>query len=210
MLKPLQQNDDKFKNLPYDIVKNGDGTVKTNGCALMACANAYLAITGDQVDVKNLTGLSLANDCLNKFNQTKWRFLFVFAEHYGLNVEITHDISRALDAAGGGRTSIIVSTHNQNKKIFTKTGHWLTLCGRDDDKFLILDSNFFRDNYNSPESIDAMNKSLLARDAGKMQMWADAKLLASEIWHEFPEPKECEKWRNCGFGGAILTKKKSK
>ena len=202
MIKPMQQTDPAIKDLQY-----GDGTIGNSGCALLACVNAYLTMTGKLLDVKELINLSHKNDCFINQVGTKWTFLFLFAKHYGLDIEITHDIRRALDVANP-KSPVIVSAHNRNKQILTLSGHWIALIGKKDNNFLVQTSSFYGKAYNSPGYQQAMKDGLLTKDDERMLLWMNTDLLASEVKHEFPEQlADRERFINSEFGGAILRRK---
>lgn len=179
-------------------------TVAESGCALMSCANAYRAMTGKKLDIRDLVKLSEQNDCMVPGIGTRWKFVFLFAEKYNLQIEIIHNVWQAIDAIGSGATGI-VSAHNRNLQIFTKVGHWMSIIGTRDSGFIVYDSQL-KTKLHAPNARAAIKSGLMR--PMKRKVWVDAEFLASEVKPEFPEPQNAESFANEEFGIALLRMKK--
>jgi hypothetical protein len=198
--RPMRQHAKEYRGIPY----NGKD-LNDSGCAILTMANAYRCLTGIKLNVHDLIKLANDNGCAVPGVGTRWRYIFVFSEKYNLDVELIHDIKKTMDAVNDGAVAI-VSAHSKNQKIFTTEGHWMTLASVKGSGFVIFDANFKAKTFTRPNARNAAKNGQLK--IMKRSVWADAKLLASEIKTEFPEPKNCETFVNMPFGAAVLRIKK--
>jgi hypothetical protein len=193
--RPMMQYSRKVREIAY----NGK-TIGESGCALLSCANAYRSLTGKKIDINDLVKLANANNCAVSGIGTRWKFIFLFAEAYNLQIEIVHDVNQAIGAIKSGAVGV-VSAHNKNKQIFTTVGHWMAIVGADDTGFLVYDPQL-KTKLHNPNARTAIKSGLIR--PGKRAVWVNAEFLASEVKPEFPEPKNCESFTNMPFGAAIL------
>ncbi|MDR1207144.1 MAG: C39 family peptidase [Rickettsiales bacterium] len=208
IIKPLQQRNKKIRDIPYTIIGNKSvNNIGRRGCALLACANAYRHLTGENIEIQELVKLSIDNDCLTESGDTKWKFMHVFSEKYGLSLEMNHCITDAIAAVDDG-AACIVSAHGNNKKLFTNDGHWMTIVGADANNFIIHDSCFSWIKYLRPNAMLAMIKSKLSINPKNLQIKAGADLIASETKPHFPEYDNYKNYMAAEFGCAILRKLK--
>jgi len=140
-------------------------------------------LTGKTLDLRDLAKLSLQNGCRSPSDGTDWRFTKIFADTYGLKFEriLKSNLQKVIDAIKAG-AGAVVSTHGNNRRIFTTAGHYLAILGfTEDGCFYVADSDFYTGKYTVGQRPDEIKKKRLVVNTKTLEMWVKPDLLLEEM-----------------------------
>lgn len=142
--KVYSQADKKWGSYPYGKNEEGQATIKTSGCGLLALVNAVAYMNGNFIDPKLVSDFSLKNGHRINNAGTKMTLYKDFAKSYGSKYGFS------CTSTGNSKSLSKMKTHLQkgNAVVASSTtlssgkGHIMTIVDYDakTDKFLILDS----------------------------------------------------------------------
>lgn len=117
----------------------GDDFLAMSGCGPTCLSMVYVGLTGDtSMDPAAMAAFSMENGYYLEDVGTSWDLMSVGAEKLGLSWNLVNlsktEIFRALD---DGRVLIC----SMRPGDFTKTGHFIVICGHDGDQLQIRDPN---------------------------------------------------------------------
>lgn len=137
----------RYAYIPYPFrPENPDkpGNVRRNGCCLCSACMVVDQLTTEKFSVKEAVELSVSV----KANHATGTDIMIFgpavAEKFHLEFAPTDDINEAIEAVrDGGRVIVRVSgRYESNKKIFTKTGHYMVMIAATKEEVCILDPSW--------------------------------------------------------------------
>ena len=137
----------RYAHIPYPFRPDdpqNPGNVRKNGCCLCSACMVVDQLTTKEFSVKDAVALSLSV----KANHATGTDIMILgpavAEKFNLDFKPTDDINEAIEAVrDGGRVIVRVSGRYEcNRKIFTKTGHYMVMIAATKDEVCILDPDW--------------------------------------------------------------------
>lgn len=160
-------NQRRYAYIPYPFRPDNPekpGNVRRNGCCLCSACMVVDQLTTENLSVRDAVKLSLSVEANHATGTDIMIFGPAVAERFRLDFKPTDDINEAIEAVrDGGRVIVRVSgRYENNKKIFTKTGHYMVMIAATKEEVCILDPSWTSKKYGKWE------KEGLVRTAGTL------------------------------------------
>ncbi len=131
MEKPIEyeQTDARWKNIMYSSHNDKTQTIGASGCGPTCAAMVIATLRDAKITPKDTCAWSIKKGFRSYNSGTAWAYFAAQMKEYGIEIEQTGDVNKALSALKNG---LMVIT-SASKGIWTSSGHFILAYGLSDD-----------------------------------------------------------------------------